>query len=159
MIYILDSNILIQAKNFYYAMDICPGFWELLDEMFADGRASSVKSVYREIRAGNDELADWVTDRAAYFDNEDDVETQSAYGQVAALVMAGDYNERSRDNFLDKADSWVIAKAIATGAKVVTHESRVNDNCKKVKIPNICKELGVECVDTFQFLRETNSSF
>ena len=28
MKYLLDSNVFIEAKNRYYAFDICPGFWE-----------------------------------------------------------------------------------------------------------------------------------
>jgi hypothetical protein len=27
MSYILDSDVLITAKNSYYAFDLCPGFW------------------------------------------------------------------------------------------------------------------------------------
>ena len=27
MIYLLDSNTLIEAKNRYYGMTICPGYW------------------------------------------------------------------------------------------------------------------------------------
>lgn len=39
--------------------------------------------------------------------------------------MEGDYNPGNRDNFLAKADPWIIAKAKATGVTVVTHESWV----------------------------------
>ena len=30
--YIIDSNILMNAKNFEYGFDICPGFWNLLQK-------------------------------------------------------------------------------------------------------------------------------
>ncbi|WP_081763821.1 MULTISPECIES: DUF4411 family protein [Nitrincola] len=29
MKYLLDSNTYIQAKNQYYGMDFCPGYWDL----------------------------------------------------------------------------------------------------------------------------------
>ncbi len=28
--YLVDSDVLITAKNLYYAFDICPGFWKCL---------------------------------------------------------------------------------------------------------------------------------
>ncbi|WP_448218276.1 DUF4411 family protein [Endozoicomonas sp. 2B-B] len=31
MQYLLDANTFIQAKNQYYAMDICPGYWDWLE--------------------------------------------------------------------------------------------------------------------------------
>lgn len=31
--YLIDSDVLITAKNSYYAFDLCPGFWKnLLDK-------------------------------------------------------------------------------------------------------------------------------
>ena len=31
MLFLLDSDTLIQAKNEYYGFDLCPGFWDWLD--------------------------------------------------------------------------------------------------------------------------------
>lgn len=31
MTYLIDANVLIEAKNRYYAFDIAPGFWKWLD--------------------------------------------------------------------------------------------------------------------------------
>lgn len=31
MKYLVDANVLIKAKNRYYAFDIAPGFWKWLD--------------------------------------------------------------------------------------------------------------------------------
>jgi hypothetical protein len=64
-----------------------------------------------------------------------------------------------RDAFLAKGDPWIIAKARVIGAAVVTHESAVAPNARKVKVPNICRQFGVPCVNTFQFLRELNARF
>lgn len=30
--YLIDSNVLIEAKNRYYAFDIAPGFWTWLEQ-------------------------------------------------------------------------------------------------------------------------------
>ena len=37
MKYLVDANVLIEAKNRYYAFDIAPGFWKWLDQAHAQG--------------------------------------------------------------------------------------------------------------------------
>ena len=159
MRYLLDANTYIQAKNQYYGMDICPAYWDWLDQQFEKGIIASVNMIGRELREGNDELAEWVRDRPGHFISNDDKPTQDTFADIAQSVMAGDYNPGDRDNFLAKADPWIIAKAKMLGATVVTHESVVAPNARKVKIPNICQQFEVSCLNTFQFLRELKARF
>ena len=59
--YWLDSDILIQAKNTYYAFDIAPGaiFWAILEKGAASGLIRSPMMVHEEIMRGGDQLTDW----------------------------------------------------------------------------------------------------
>lgn len=159
MIYLLDTNTYIEAKNSYYSMDFCPAYWSWLDQQFANSVAGSIDMIGRELKDGNDELAEWVKARNGQFIANDDDATQTAFVQIIEYVMAQNFNPANRDNFLAKADPWLIAKAMSTGAIVVMHESLVNENTKKVKVPNICKQFGVQCINTFEFLRQTNAKF
>lgn len=159
MKYLLDANTYIEAKNFYYGMDICPAYWQWLDWQFEQGIVASVDMFGRELREGNDELADWVRSRPEHFIHNDDPATQSIFQQILIDVMAGDYNPRDRDNFLAKADPWIIAKGKSMGATVITHETPSPANTRKVKVPNICQKLQVPCLTTFQFLRKLNARF
>lgn len=159
MRYLLDANTYIQAKNQYYGMDICPAYWDWLDQQFQFGAVASIHMIAKELKDGNDELASWVKERPAHFLANDDVDTQSVFAQIAQTVATGDYNPGNRDNFLAKADPWIIAKAKAIGATIVTHEAFAAANTKKVKVPNICQQFGVPCVNTFQFLRELKARF
>ena len=56
MKYLLDTNILIEAKNGFYAFDLCPGFWEWI-KAYQDMR--SIQMVKDEILEGNDLLSEW----------------------------------------------------------------------------------------------------
>lgn len=159
MKYLLDSNTYIQAKNFYYGMDICPAYWDWLDQQFELGTVASVDMIGKELKDGNDELAEWVKARPQHFIQNDDEDTQIVFVEIALAVSVGDYNAGNRDNFLAKADPWIIAKAKTTGATVVTHEALLAPNTKKVKVPNICQQFNVPCLNTFQFLRELNARF
>ncbi|WP_193164100.1 DUF4411 family protein [Microbulbifer hainanensis] len=159
MNYLLDANTYIEAKNRYYGMDICPAYWEWLDKKFDEGFVASIEFVGRELKAGNDELVDWVKHRPQHFIKYDDSATQEAFVEIANYVVSGDYNSGNRDNFLAGADPWIIAKAKTLGASVVTHEAVLSPATKKVKVPNICKYFDVSCVDTFSFMRQLQAKF
>ncbi|HDZ46396.1 hypothetical protein LCGC14_0087010 [marine sediment metagenome] len=159
MRYLLDANTYIEAKNQYYGMDICPAYWDWLDKQFALGTIASVDMIGRELKEGNDELANWVRERPDHFISNDDELTQTLFADIVQFVMKGNYNPGNRDNFLAKADPWIIAKAKAIGASVVTHEAVAAVNTRKVKVPNICQQFEVPCLNTFRFLRELEARF
>lgn len=159
MKYLLDANTYIMAKNFYYGMDICPGYWQWLDVQFASNVVGSVDMIARELRAGNDELSEWVKARPTHFIANDDQDTQIIFQQIVECVMMADFNAGSRDTFLAKADPWIIAKSKSIGATVITHELPVPANARKVKVPNICHQFDVPCMTTIEFLRKLNARF
>ncbi len=161
MNYLLDANTLIEAKNRYYQMSICPGYWHWLSITHAAGVIASVKSVGAELRKGNDTLAQWAKDNHALFLTESDTATQTAFAEVAqylgtqeSLMKAGALQE-----FLDGADPWLIAKARALGATVVTQERLNEQNRKKFLIPNVCKHFGVAYMNTFELLSLLDAQF
>lgn len=162
MDYLLDSNIFIEAKNRYYGMDICPGFWDWLDRANQSGDVSSVTLVGGELSDGNDPLGDWATDRlsSSWFLDIADEETQVCFGEISNFVMTSEqYPLHAREHFLAKADPWLIAKARVLNSTVVTHEIYSPDIRRAVKIPNVCQQFGVSYMDTFDLLRQHSASF
>jgi predicted nucleic acid-binding protein len=157
--YYLDANVFIQAKNGPYSMDIVPSFWRLLDKQAEAGVICSSITVYAELAAGDDELADWAKERKGTdLFQEPSANVQRFFNQIAVYVHAR-YAEHQAQEFLDGADAWVIAHAKAEDALVVTHENLVNEYSKKPKIPNICKHFAVKWLDTYQMLRELGARF
>ena len=62
--------------------------------------------------------------------------------------------DAARAAFLDGADGWLVASALAGSYVVVTQEVEDLRARKRVPIPNVCRAFGVACSDTFQMLRE-----
>ena len=161
-VYLLDANTLIEAKNRYYQVSICPGFWDWLLRNMETGLIASVESVGAELRRGNDPLADWTREHATMFLPESDQDTQVAFAEVAqhlaplapTMRVAG-----ALDEFLSGADPWLIAKARVLGATVVTHERLNMANRKKFLIPNVCQHFGVPFMDTFALLNLLEAQF
>jgi len=154
IVYLLDANVFIEAKNFYYRFEIAPRFWEWLDEQQADGQLASVDPIGRELRRGNDELAEWVKERMgpAWFLPVDDEETQKAFVEIVNWVPSQSFKQPAIDKFLDCGDPWLIAKARVLNATVVTLEVYEPNTKKKVKIPNVCRAFDIPFVDTFDML-------
>jgi len=67
--YVLDTNVFIDAANAYYAFDLAPGYWDFLVRLFASQHAVSIKRVYDELGdAGDDDpLKDWAKQYKQHF--------------------------------------------------------------------------------------------
>lgn len=159
MKYLLDANTYIQAKNFYYGMDICPAYWDWLEQQYQLGVLASIEMIGQELKAGDDELAEWAKQHAEHFISHDDAATQRVLAEITQAVMNTDYNPGNRDHFLAKGDPWLIAKAKTTDATVVTHEVLAGPDAKKVKVPNICRQFDVPYINTFELLRKLQTKF
>jgi hypothetical protein len=158
---LLDSNVFIQAKNLYYAFDICPGFWEWLDSVTGGPDVGTITKVRDEISGGRDQLAVWMTARGGrpWVLDISDAQTQRAFIAVAAHVQAGRWKPAAKAQFLRGADPWLVAKASVSGGTVVTLEEPAPSSLKKVPLPEICDAFGVSTLRTFDFLRANGASF
>jgi hypothetical protein len=160
LIYLLDANAYIEAKNRYYRMTVCPGFWDWIDLQFASGQVGSIRMVLDELSKNGDALSEWVKVRQPQFIETDDERTQEVFTEIAQFVVEQpDYKEPHISNFLAVADPWLIAKAKTLGATVVTHEVLVPPGSKKVKIPNICRKFDVDFCNTFDLLESMAAQF
>jgi predicted nucleic acid-binding protein len=160
-VYLIDSNIFIEAKNRYYAFDLAPSFWDFMDAAFARADVGSISMVYEELAAGNDDLAAWVKARksTSVFLDVSDANTQAIYASIAnGLTVSTHYQPAGVARFLSGADPWIAAKAKVLGATVVTHEL-YDPYCKKrVPLGNVCHDEGVAIMDTFDFMRRLGAA-
>lgn len=158
--YLLDANTYIQAKNYHYQMGFCPAYWDFLHQQFETGMLASVSQVYDELRGQNDELATWAEAHKQHFHLLTSKELQAKFSLIANHVMSlPNKAAASVSTFLAGADPWLIAVASLTNETVVTHEKSVADNSRKIKIPNICRDFNVSCIDPFKLLSELKAQF
>lgn len=156
--YLLDTNIFIQARNLHYGFDFCPAFWEWLIRQNDAGLVGSIDKVADELQAGGDDLSDWATDRGASFFVPPDDPVLPALGRVSAWATGQTYEPAAIATFLQVADYWLVAHALAHGCTVVTHEVPAA-SIRKIKIPNACVGLGVPCINPYEMLRRERARF
>ena len=158
MAYLLDANVFIQAKNLHYGFDFCPAFWDWLVISNEQGLVFSIEKVSDELVAGNDELAQWARVRGGTFFLPADYQVVSAFSTVSGWIERQGYEPAAINTFLQVADYYLVAHALAHGYTVVTHEVFAHSR-RRIKIPNVCVGLGVEYVTPYAMLRREGARF
>ena len=156
-LYLLDANVLINAKNFYYAFDQVPEFWEWLVDQGVRGKVKIPLEVFEEITGGNDELSLWAgradVKTALLLDEDVDI---ALVREVTINGYAADLSDVEQDQV--GADPFIVAHARkGVGRAVVTSEvSKPTAQRARRKLPDVCATFGVKCCNPFEFSRALN---
>lgn len=154
----LDADVFIRAKNLHYGFDFCPAFWDWLIRANVEQRVFSIERVGGELQAGNDRLAEWASQRGDRFFLKPTNEMLAALAAVSNWVVSHGYEPAAVDEFLQVADYYLVAHALAHGHSVVTHEVRSTSK-RRIKLPDVCKGLDVDCHAPFQMLSQERALF
>ena len=156
--YCLDSNVLIKAWHEYYSPRICPDYWKLLNELGETKLIFVPEMVYVEITRTEDELSKWLKDSAIPIHEI----TEPVTGCLQEIYAQNPLHKHLVDNIKQRslADPWVIAHALNEKATVVTKENKETAlNTRRVKIPNVCDNMGVRWINDFEFINELKINF
>lgn len=160
--YVLDTNVLVEAKRRYYRFGLCPGFWDCLAWQHKQGVVRSIDRVRKELDLGNDDLTRWARKTApvSFFAATTQKATAELFGQMVAWAQSQpQYLPPAITKFATGADGWLIAYAKSQEFVVVTHELPSAEAKKEIKIPNVCQAFGVEYIDTFDMLERLSAVF
>lgn len=158
MVYLLDANVFIQAKNLHYGFDFCPAFWDWIEQQNAAGSVFSIERVGDELAAGEDRLAEWAEGHGASLFLPPDSAMLGSLPTVSTWVSSQNYSPAAVNTFLQVADYYLVARALAHEDVVVTHEVAAA-SIHKVKIPSVCIGLGIKCMTPFEMLRKERARF
>jgi hypothetical protein len=158
MAYLLDANVFIMAKNLHYGMDFCPAFWDWLIQANAAESVFSVERVGDEVAAVADELSEWSEQRGAGFFLRPGAAVFPALATVSGWASGQGYEPAAVSTFLQVADYYLVAQALAGGHTVVSHEIPA-DTRRKIKIPNACIGLGIKFTSPYDMLRRERARF
>jgi hypothetical protein len=152
MLYLLDANVLITAKNLYYEFGRVDQYWEWLAFHAGQGNVKIPLEIYEEITVGQDDLAAWAKDNKAALLLEEEVNI-SLVQRVTAQGYAPDLTDIELEAI--GRDPFLIAYALAKADNrmVVTGEVRSNKQRQNRPIPSVCDTLGVNSCDQWAFGR------
>ena len=158
MAYLLDANVFIAANNLHYGLDFCPAFWDWLVAGHESERVFSVEKVGDEVLAVGDELSKWAESRGDSFFLPPDASVFPALAEVSAWANDQAYEPAAVNTFLQVADYYLVAQALAGRHTVVTHEVP-SASPRKIKIPDACIGLGIKCMTPYEMLRRERARF
>jgi len=157
-IFCIDTNVLIQAWQKYYSPDFCPDYWDILNKLGTQGKIFIPEVVFDEINQTEDNLFEWL--------KKSNIPIKTINEQVSKCLQDIYAKDELHKCLVDNtkarslADPWVIAHAINEQAIVVTKEEKVTAvNSRRIKIPNVCDNMGVACINDFELIRRLNIKF
>lgn len=156
--YCLDANVLIQAWQKYYNPKFCPDYWKILVELGKNGKIFIPELVYEEIVRTEDDLSKWLKESKIPINKISEPVTICLQKIYAADPIHKNLVDNTKARSL--ADPWVIAHALHENASVVTKEEKVTAlNSNRIKIPNVCDNMGIRWINDFQFIDELAIKF
>jgi len=162
--FLIDSDVLITAKNSYYAFSICPGFWHSLLHGHSNGVVHSIDRVRQELLNGSpdDDLVVWVEQSVPddFFYSCGENEVVEAFKEIMLWAQRhGQYTDAAKAKFASGADGWLVAFSMVTGTTVVTNEQPAPDSRKEIKLPDVCDQFAVSHANTFEMLQRLNVQY
>lgn len=153
MPYCFDTNAFIDCWTRLYPIDVFPGIWDRLEALAQAGDLVCPREVLDELSRKEDGIYRWAKDRQEFIFVELDSDIQDATTAILASHprLVKEFAQRTQ------ADPFVIAVAQVRKIAVVTQERPGKPS--RPMIPDVCGDLGVECIDVLTFIREQGWTF
>ncbi len=153
MIYVLDTNIFRTLLNFFPKKGKrYEEVWEKIDLMIAAGKLISVDECYNELEkqfSDKSEQYEWFHERKDMFKNPDNDESIIISHLLRNPKMRETIHTKNILANRPSADIYIVAKAKALNATVVTNE---NYKPNSAQLPNLCKEVDVPFISYDDFM-------
>jgi predicted nucleic acid-binding protein len=149
--YCIDTSAIIQPLK-RYPMDVFPSVWEHLSALVVEERLSAPDHVLNELRRKSDTATAWGEAHQGIF-----VETDERLFLEVRKVIALFPRIVERRKSRSQADPFVIAHAKIHGLVCVTEEEP--GDATNVRIPFVCGELSVVCINFLEMLRREGWRF
>ena len=158
-LYLIDANIVIHAHDYYYHMQRVPEFWSWLLFHAKSGVVKMPFETMDEVKGGKEALhAQWIKSKQI---KEQLLFEEGFDGALLNHVIDNGYAPDLNDVELDKigADPFLISYAMADPSNRVVISNEVSKPSKQRgnrKVPDVCRELGLQCHNVYYLLRELN---
>ena len=156
--YSFDTSVFMDWHARYYPPDIFSSLVTRIEELIGAGQCSAVELVKEEIDAvGTPELRVWMKKHPALF------ATLDSLVQVEAASIESKYPDLMDPKSLHQsADAYVVALAKVKGGIVVSQGTSAAEK-KSAKrthyIPDVCRDLGITCINLLGLMRRERWTF
>ena len=156
MLYLIDACSLITVYNTYYSPDMVPEFWPWLEFQARKGVCKIPPMIFAEIKPKDGQFKEWLAKN-----KNDLIFHQDERTEFVRRVITKGYGKNFTDVDLDGigGDPFLIASALEDPKhrSVVTEEaSKPTAQGVDRRIPDICRDLQVNCINILKFVKTLN---
>ena len=155
--YVVDTNIFMDWQARYYPTAVFVSLATKIDELIEGNRLYAPALVHEELDAvGTNQLSDWTKARTGIWVPNEEVlfETVAIQSQFPGLLdPKAEYEE---------ADAYVIGLAQQRDGIVVTSETPAAEKPRARReffIPDVCREMGIPCINLLGLMRREKWQF
>ena len=150
--YSMDTSVFMDWQARYYPLDLFVSLEKMIEAIIASGECSAVELVREEIDSvGTPGLRQWAKGHVSLFVPLDNMV------QIEAASIEANYPDLMDSKSLyQSADAYVIALAKVKGGIVVSQETSAAEkrSAKRTHyIPDVCRDLGIPCINLLGFMR------
>lgn len=150
--YSFDTNVFMDWQARYYPLDVFRSLEAKIGELIASGECAAVQLVKDEIDAvGTPGLKAWAANHADLF-----VPITSDLQAAGSAIEAGYPDLMDPKGLYESADAYVIALARLRNGVVVSQETSAAEKRRPTRehyIPDVCRDLGVPCINLLGLMR------
>jgi hypothetical protein len=152
--YCFDSSVLMMGWRLYYKPKLFSGLWEKIGEMMKCGSIVIPEEVLKEIGEGKDDLISWLKAHRSCVVPISQEQIDIVSEIVNKYPLVSQYKKPKPNN----ADPFIVAVGKIEKRMVITYEKR-NGSGDHPKIPDLCKEYGVDVCDLATFFEKAGFNF
>ena len=155
--YVVDTNIFMDWQARLYPTDVFASLIARIDELIQAGRFISPELVREELEAvGTNQLSEWAQERKKIW-----VSNENAFAETMAIQnqFPGLLDPKAEH---EEADAYVIGLAQQMDGIVVTSETPAAEKRKPKRpffIPDVCREMGIPCINLLGLMRREGWEF
>lgn len=150
---VFDTSAYINGRRDHLPPGTFPSVWALVAEAIEDRRIILPREVYRELTVKDDDVAEWIKERA------DAVVEPSEYVQRQAGEIMSHFPQTGVRN---AADPFILAEARTRAFTVATYEGRSFSGVPTTRwarsMPGVCHHFSIPCCTLPQALTMLGAS-
>jgi hypothetical protein len=155
--YSIDTSAILDAWIRHYPHDLFPSFWIKFATLLETKEGIATELVSHELNKKDDGCHQWFRDNdldSSFIELNDGIQTV-----VVEMMKNKNYQRLVEDRKgAYGADPFVIALAKLEKLTVVTGEI-ASKRMDKPKIPDVCNDMGIECINILELMRKENWKF
>lgn len=160
--YLVDTNIIFNAFN-YYPRSVFPSYWNALEDFIVHGKLLFHERTKQEIEKRSDDKSDWfakvVPSTSIVTINETEIANYAELTKWARFQRRPAYTTVAVQEFLNVADSWLVASARARSLIIVTNETSKPNGVNRIKIPDAASALGINSITGIELFQREGIQF